>query len=707
MAFQPAGSLGNRTFFGLITAQFLAGFNDQAIHAMAMFYAINTAILSEGDAISLMPILFYAPWAIFATLAGYFSDRYSKTYSLIGWKISEIVISLMLILGFYLGTNLEMRLAGGWIVMSCVFLMGTHAAFFAPAKYGSMPEILQAQALSRGNGILESTTFLASILGTVTGGFLSYWFRGNELWIGFIMLALSLVGAAASFLIAYLPPANQTREFPVNLFAPLVRNLQTLFRSRALALSVTGIAFFIFMVAYMRGSVYMHGESRNPRWDESFTSLIVATVAFGVGIGSPLAGYLSGRKIELGLVPLGCLGMFLATFVAGLAIDHTAVLIGALVVIGFFSGFYMVPLYTMLQHRAPKTSKGDLVATSNFINVTGAITASILFKILVGFSQFAGIAPPVDQADVFRGQLVRLEEQHGHPEAVVVRGEGGVEKAFRARQVPGEEGDPISKVRVESIARNLKEGDAVVVSAYELRGIQNFLVRRPGQEMKPVYDFEILPRFLFLIASMLTLGILILLWRMLPDFFTRSLFWLRSLGKYQLREVGLARLPASGPVLLACNCVDLESSLQLVSVTDRTTRVIVPTANGQALGDGLLGALARRSSVVALTPDAHDRAKSAALHALSAGHLVAVGVDGPGDTAAAQSLLQELRGITAAPVVPVFCGPLDPADPASQVRVIFGPALAENAPLPDLRQEIHKLGDWVRRHDATADVELH
>src|SRR5437762_2185577 len=198
MASLPADNLRNRTFVGLIVAQFLAGFNDQAIHAMAMFYAIRTGILSEANAISLMPILFYAPWAIFCTLAGYFADRYSKTYTLITWKLSEIVISLVLVLGFYLGT-VQHNPVGAWLVMSCVFMMGTHAAFFAPAKYGAMPQILQDHVLSRGNGVLESTTFLASILGTVAGGFLMTQFHGNEVLIGVIMLALSAVGAAASF----------------------------------------------------------------------------------------------------------------------------------------------------------------------------------------------------------------------------------------------------------------------------------------------------------------------------------------------------------------------------------------------------------------------------------------------------------------------------------------------------------------------------
>src|ERR1019366_6720288 len=160
---------------------------------------------------------------------------------------------------------------------------------------------------------------------------------------GVILLVLSVIGALASFLIAWLPASCPERLFPVNQVKPLVGNLKIIFRSRPLALAALGIAFFVFMVAYMRASMYMHGETRNPRWDEQQTSLIVATVALGVGLGSPLAGYLSGGKVELGLVPVGCLGMIAATTICALAINHTAVLVVALIIIGFFSGFYMVP----------------------------------------------------------------------------------------------------------------------------------------------------------------------------------------------------------------------------------------------------------------------------------------------------------------------------------------------------------------------------
>src|ERR1700733_6835211 len=94
-AFQPVDSLRSRTFLGLLVAQFFAAFNDQALHASAMFFAINTQTLEESRAISLMPVLFYAPWAIFCTLAGWFADRYSKRNSLIFWKVAEVAITLV------------------------------------------------------------------------------------------------------------------------------------------------------------------------------------------------------------------------------------------------------------------------------------------------------------------------------------------------------------------------------------------------------------------------------------------------------------------------------------------------------------------------------------------------------------------------------------------------------------------------------------
>src|SRR5205807_5597658 len=127
---QPSDTLRSRTFIGLLIAQFLAAFNDQAIHASAMFFAINQKSMTEANAISLMPILFYAPWAIFCTLAGYLADRFSKRDSLVFWKVVEIGITLVALLGFWMGTHGSPL--GPFVVLSTVFLMGMHSAFFVP-----------------------------------------------------------------------------------------------------------------------------------------------------------------------------------------------------------------------------------------------------------------------------------------------------------------------------------------------------------------------------------------------------------------------------------------------------------------------------------------------------------------------------------------------------------------------------------------------
>src|SRR5262245_18478975 len=345
-----------------------------------------------------MPILFYAPWALFATLAGYLADRFSKRHSLVFWKFAEVGITLIALLGFWLG-SVAHNPAGPWIVLATVFLMGTHSAFFVPAKYGVMPEILQPHLLSRGNGILESLSFLAVILGTVSGGVMSFVFLRQETNIGVVLLGLAIVGALGSLLIRRMPAANPTLRFPPYLFGPRFKNLRILLWSRTLAFAVIGIAFFTFIVAFMRATVYMFGESQNPRWDELKTSMVVGTVALGVGLGGPLAGYLSSLKVELGLIPIGAAGMIFGCVLAGLSLGYIPGLIACTVVIGVCTGFYLVPLFTLLQYRAPKASKGDMIASSNFINVTGAIAASFMFWALVAAATKFDLLPQVPTTD--------------------------------------------------------------------------------------------------------------------------------------------------------------------------------------------------------------------------------------------------------------------------------------------------------------------
>ncbi len=527
-----ANGLTSRTFAGLLVAQFLAAFNDQAIHAAAMFYAINTQALTERDAISLMPILFYAPWALFCTVAGYLADKYSKRNALVTWKMAEVGIAAVALLGFWLGRNGHPDV-GPWVVLATVFLMGTHSAFFVPAKYGVMPEILPTYQLSKGNGVLESLSFLAVILGTVSGGVLSYLYLGREWVIGVILLALAVTGAVASLLIRKVPAANPDRPFPPYVYGPLVKNLRTLIAARPLRLAVTGIAFFTFVVAFMRAVVYMLGESQNPKWDELKTSAVVGTVALGIGLGSPLAGWLSGRRVELRLVSLGAAGMILAALAGAYFIDDLPRLVWCIVAMGFCTGFYIVPLFTLLQHKAPKASKGDVIATSNFVNISGAIAASLLFFLVVFAAQRTGLAPEVtNREQLGEGQLTALTAVRGRPVYFeVVRDDGSVVKGGR---VPKNTGSLTLRQVARRVFQNQQKTDDVLevdkgvdprrpqqdgpkqrvgVSRYTIGGVAHYDLVPAGEQPAPDYDQRHLPRFLFLGAAGLTFAMLLVILR--------------------------------------------------------------------------------------------------------------------------------------------------------------------------------------------------
>ncbi len=690
--FQAADNLRSRTFLGLLVAQFLAAFNDQAIHASAMFFAINQQALNEKEAISLMPILFYAPWALFSTLAGYLADRYSKRHSLVFWKVAEIGITAIALLGFWLGTCGDR--IGPWIVLSTVFLMGMHSAFFVPAKYGVMPEILQSHMLSRGNGLLESLSFLAIILGTVCGGVLSYYYKGQEWIIGLVLVALAIIGAVASLLIETMPAANPFRAFPAYLYGPLARNIRMLLRSRPLAFAVVGIAFFTFIVAFMRATVYMHGESQLERWSELKTSVVVGMVALGIGIGSPLVGFLSAGKVELGMIPIGALGMTIASVLAAFTLSWLPGLILCIIAMGFFTGFYIVPLFTLLQHRAPKVSKGDSIATSNVINVTGAILASLVFYLMGWAAEGTSFSPRIrpNRSEIFHGVLTEDPEyRHGIPWRIVVG-----DKSYEASGEETKDPEEITSIEIRSdqkldpFKERLKKGDRVVVIPYKKgEKIKHYRVRREDERRSPFYDTHRLPILLFLSAAGMTLFTLFLLWLQLPSLFWRTWLWLRWRGRAKLEVFGINNLPDRGPALLVVGTSNPETCLQVYSATDRTTHFVPPEPSAAPPRHSLNGVL------------------NDALWSLQGGQAVELALPvsplaAADQTEPAEQLYLGLAQGVACPIVPVFTETRKlPHQLVPRVFIVVGEPLPPRAPVESVRAAIRQLGQEFTQHLAT------
>jgi MFS family permease len=711
--FQPADNLRSRTFIGLLVAQFFAAFNDQAIHASAMFFAINKQALNEAQAISLMPILFYAPWALFSTLAGYLADRYSKRSSLVFWKVAEVAITLTALAGFWMGTRGGQ--AGPWVVLSTVFLMGMHSAFFVPAKYGAMPEILQPQMLSRGNGLLESLSFLAVILGTVCGGILSTVFQGREYLIGVVLVVLAVVGAVASFVIDPIPAADPGRPFPRYLYGPVYENVRTLLRSRPLALAVTGIAFFTFIVAFMRATVYLHGEVQSPQWTESKTSEIVGMVALGIGLGSPFVGFLSGGKVELGLVPIGAIGMILATLVAAVTLDYVPGLIACITLIGFFTGFYIVPLFTLLQQRAPKMSKGDVIATSNLINVTGAIVASLVVFSADFGARVTTVTPLVEQKDKESGELAENPAyEAGRPDVVHIVGRDPVrvhqgEKSRHQINLPEGEG------LIDPFKEPLKKGDRVVESTYKIGDVRHHAFRREGQPQKAVYDKRPLPRLLFVGAGSMTLLTLVVLTRQMPDLFCRTALWLRLGGRYRLNLYNANNLPNDGPVVLVSNAARLEPGYQILCATDRTARFVFLEAADERPPRRLTLWFAKASTLLRLkekdSAGLEDAQARRIADVLARGEVLGLPLADPDNdrtrSAVVERAYAEATERTPSPVVPV-CYQSEAPEGRGGVRpvhIIFGKPLAAGTGLDEVRESIKQLGVNFREQARNGSTE--
>jgi acyl-[acyl-carrier-protein]-phospholipid O-acyltransferase / long-chain-fatty-acid--[acyl-carrier-protein] ligase len=360
-------------FFAFFCTQFLGAFNDNFLKIVVSFVALDLAIHGGPSYVEIIAFLFILPSALFSGYAGHLADVYSKRTILVAVKLFEIAIMVLAIAAFFTG-HLESMLA-------LVFLMGLHAAFFSPAKYGILPEMLPDKDLSRGNGLLEMSTFMAIILGTSVGSAIFAVWKHNLPLIGLLMLAIAVLGALTSFGIARVPPSGATKLLQLNPFGEIVDGLRRLRRDRPLWSTVIGISYFWFLGALVQINMLFFGKELL-QLDEFHIGLLGTFLAIGIGIGSLAAGRLSGDHIELGLVPLGsvAIGIFLGLVAfSASSYLHTAV---ALIGLGFSAGLFAVPLNAYLQQRAGREEKGQLIATNNFMNTIGMILAAAIHWLL-------------------------------------------------------------------------------------------------------------------------------------------------------------------------------------------------------------------------------------------------------------------------------------------------------------------------------------
>ncbi|HTO05842.1 MAG TPA: MFS transporter [Myxococcota bacterium] len=391
--------LGARRFGAFFWAQFLGAFNDNlfrnALVVFTTFRAVSVLGLPSEQVVTLSGGVFTLPFFLFSATAGQLADKLPK-HRLLRWvKAFEIPT-----MAFAAGA---IWLESGALMLCALFLTGLQAAFFGPVKYGVLPQLLDEDDLVTGNALVETGTSLAILLGTICGGLLLGLGDSGPGWVAACVVSLAACGWLASLAVPVVPAESPGLRIARNPFAPLAETLAITRANRAVFLSVLAISWFWFF-----GAAFLSLLPTYTRdvlgGGEGVITFFLALFCVGIGVGSLACERLSGRRVELGLVPLGSIGMSLFVLdlffasphpvTAGgelrvlrdvLAAPHGVRIALDLLLIAASSGVFVVPLYALVQQRSDPSRRSRVIAGSNILGaafmVASALETTALLKL--------------------------------------------------------------------------------------------------------------------------------------------------------------------------------------------------------------------------------------------------------------------------------------------------------------------------------------
>jgi len=378
-----------RRFAPFFWTQFAGAANDNVYkNALVIFVAYQAASMSALDAgtlVNLAGAVFIFPFMLLSATGGQLADKLEKS-KLIRWiKLFEIAIMAVGLVGFW-----RRDLA---VLFAALALMGVHSTLFGPVKYAILPQTLKSEELVGGNGLVEMGTFVAILLGTIAGGLVVAMQPNGPVLAGALAIAIAVAGYFVSRAIPPTPAVDPALEFNWNPFTETWRNLRFAQGNRVVWLAMMGISWFWFygavFLAQFPGFAKDHLGG-----DETVVTFLLALFSIGIGIGSLLCERLSRRRVELGLVPFGSIGLtafavdlwfasrgLSATSTAGLAAfaarpEHWRVA-ADLVLIGLFGGLYIVPLYALIQERSAPSHRSRIIAANNILNALFIVVAAL------------------------------------------------------------------------------------------------------------------------------------------------------------------------------------------------------------------------------------------------------------------------------------------------------------------------------------------
>ncbi len=390
--------LRDRRFWPLFWTQFLGALNDNAFKnalvILITFRSCSVGNLSPKHLVALCGGIFILPFFAFSASAGVLADKISKS-RLVGWiKACEVMVMILGAFGFITG-NLT-------ILIVTLFLMGLHSTFFGPVKYSILPQLMREHELVSATAYVEMGTFLAILTGTTLGGFLISSSASGPWLVSGTVLATALLGWVVSMAIQPLAPVSPSLELQANPIPPTVEILRLAHQNRPVFLSILGISWFWFFGAAVLSILPAYcGEFL--KGDKSLITIFLTLFSLGVGAGSMLCSRLSVDKLELGLVPVGSVGISvfaLDLFLMGRPdwlpsgtqelLTMTKLLSNPggwrmtadFFLMALFGGLFIVPLYTLIQKRSEEGERSRVIAGNNILNSLFMVFAAALLVLL-------------------------------------------------------------------------------------------------------------------------------------------------------------------------------------------------------------------------------------------------------------------------------------------------------------------------------------
>ncbi len=362
-------------FRALLTTQFLGAFNDNAFKFVIAAFIVDLMDQAGGGTgyLALSGVVFVLPFLLFSTLGGYLADRFSKQKIIVGTKIFELMVMAV---GFW-------ALLSGHIgpMLVVLFFMGLQSSLFGPSKYGILPEMLDDKELSEGNGLLQMWTYVAVLLGQMSYGFIMQVTQPHYYRAAFIFMAISVCGILASLFVTKVKPSGSVRRHQMNVFKEVYQNIQWIKKDRGIFLSIIGLMYFGFLGGLFQPNVLLFAR-KILHVSHLQTGLLISCMTIGLGLGCMVAGKLSDRKVELGLVPMGAIGLSVFSIGLGVVANSYVLSLIDIFLLGLSCGFYIVPLNTLIQQRSPKENRGQILATNSVLSFCAILIGSLFLYVL-------------------------------------------------------------------------------------------------------------------------------------------------------------------------------------------------------------------------------------------------------------------------------------------------------------------------------------